>query len=215
MTLAQSEPKKIYIWVPRLPSAYQEVEYIASSWTQYINSWYIPTSTTRLQLQTATDWVSWLTWVFGSRHIAWSTAYSLINYAEISYNWSSNVIRVDVWNNQRWVWTWTAWTPYTLDINVPTWKVLLNDVEVLTGQTFTPHSSQPNIYIFSSNCTMYWQVYYSGKIYYFNIYNNWNLVREFVPCYRKSDSVIWLYDLVNDQFYTNAGTGTFTKWADV
>ena len=56
---------------------------------------------------------------------------------------------------------------------------------------------------------------FSGKMWYFQIYDNWVLVRDLVPCYRKSDSVIGLYDLVNNQFYTNSWTGTFTKWADV
>ena len=36
-----------------------------------------------------------------------------------------------------------------------------------------------------------------------------------VPCYRKSDNVIGAYDTVTDTFYTNAGTGTFTKGNDV
>ena len=41
------------------------------------------------------------------------------------------------------------------------------------------------------------------------------LVRDFIPCYRISDGVIGLYDKVSGKFYTNAGTGTFTKGADV
>lgn len=42
-----------------------------------------------------------------------------------------------------------------------------------------------------------------------------NLYFDFVPCYRKSDNEIWLYDRVGKQFYTNAWTGTFIKWPDV
>lgn len=38
---------------------------------------------------------------------------------------------------------------------------------------------------------------------------------EFVPCYRKSDGEIGMYDTVSKTFYTNAGTGTFLKGADV
>lgn len=34
-------------------------------------------------------------------------------------------------------------------------------------------------------------------------------------CYRKSDGVIGMYDVENDVFYTNDGTGTFTKGQDV
>ena len=36
-----------------------------------------------------------------------------------------------------------------------------------------------------------------------------------VPCYRKSDGVIGMYDTVKGKFYTNQGTGAFTKGADV
>ena len=44
---------------------------------------------------------------------------------------------------------------------------------------------------------------------------NDNLVRYFVPCYRRSDGVIGLYDMENNLFYTNSGSGTFVKGADV
>lgn len=36
-----------------------------------------------------------------------------------------------------------------------------------------------------------------------------------VPCYRKADGVIGMYDIVSKTFFTNAGNGTFTKGADV
>lgn len=36
-----------------------------------------------------------------------------------------------------------------------------------------------------------------------------------IPCYRKADGVIGMYDLVSGTFYTNEGTGSFTKGADV
>ena len=38
---------------------------------------------------------------------------------------------------------------------------------------------------------------------------------DFIPCYRNSDGEIGLYDSINDIFYTNQGTGTFTKGPDV
>lgn len=36
-----------------------------------------------------------------------------------------------------------------------------------------------------------------------------------IPCYRKSDNVIGMYDLVSKVFFTNEGTGTFTKGANI
>lgn len=53
------------------------------------------------------------------------------------------------------------------------------------------------------------------KIYRCTIYDNGKLTRDYVPCYRKSDNVIGLYDIVTGTFYTNAGTGTFLKGANV
>lgn len=52
--------------------------------------------------------------------------------------------------------------------------------------------------------------YSSARLYSFKIYNNTVLIRDFVPVERLSDSKVGLYDLINDQFYTNSGTGNFT-----
>jgi hypothetical protein len=41
------------------------------------------------------------------------------------------------------------------------------------------------------------------------------LVCDLIPCYRKSDGVIGMYDLVRGLFLTNAGSGSFTKGANV
>lgn len=50
-----------------------------------------------------------------------------------------------------------------------------------------------------------------GKIYSTKVYDDNILIRDLVPCYRKSDNVIGMFDLVNNVFYTNAGSGTFLK----
>lgn len=41
------------------------------------------------------------------------------------------------------------------------------------------------------------------------------IVREYIPCYRKSDGEIGLYEKYTKQFLTNSGTGAFTKGPDV
>ena len=41
------------------------------------------------------------------------------------------------------------------------------------------------------------------------------IVREYIPCYRKSDGEIGLYEKYTDQFIVNTGSGTFTKGDDV
>lgn len=49
-----------------------------------------------------------------------------------------------------------------------------------------------------------------GSYYYVKLTNksNGTVVRDCVPAMRKSDSVVGLYDLANDVFYTNSGSGT-------
>jgi hypothetical protein len=60
--------------------------------------------------------------------------------------------------------------------------------------------------LFSNNATtsFSYQKHYGTKITLNSI-----LVRNYIPCYRKSDNKPGLYDLVNGVFYTNAGTGEF------
>ena len=55
--------------------------------------------------------------------------------------------------------------------------------------------------------------YFKGDIYSFSISLDGELIRNLVPCYDSTDSSkhsAGLYDLVNEQFYGNAGSGHFT-----
>ena len=51
----------------------------------------------------------------------------------------------------------------------------------------------------------------SIKLYDLQCYSNEVLVRNFIPCFRKSDEEIGLYDIINGEFYTNQGTGKFKR----
>lgn len=54
-------------------------------------------------------------------------------------------------------------------------------------------------------------VLYNAKIF----DGNGTEIHNYVPCYRKNDGVIGVYDLVDGLFYTNAGEGTFNKGSNV
>ena len=41
------------------------------------------------------------------------------------------------------------------------------------------------------------------------------LVRDFIPCYRKADNKAGMYDLISGEFYTNQGTGEFILGGEV
>ena len=53
------------------------------------------------------------------------------------------------------------------------------------------------------------------KLFDLTIFKNGQKVGGFVPCYRKNDDVIGLYDTVTSQFFTNEGTGSFEKGSDI
>ena len=70
------------------------------------------------------------------------------------------------------------------------------------------------LFAYSQNVSqnLYWFI---GNFYSLELYSNAELVEKFVPCYRKADNVIGIYEIMNGGFYTNDGTGSFTKGDDV
>ena len=197
-----------------LPNTYKRVEYIESSGTQYIDTNYIPTNNTKVELK-----MGWWTW-FGS--------YPNLFWARLE--WSTTWKWFQLWKTTTWSWDYFAmfggyltWlSPSTFSFGDGSDHVIEMSQswiyedgslkQSLSSATFT---SPTNMVIFADNEN--WTVSENGayKLYYFKLYESWTLVRDFLPCYRISDGVIWLYDLVNDVFYTNQWTWTFTKWPDV
>jgi hypothetical protein len=53
------------------------------------------------------------------------------------------------------------------------------------------------------------------RVYYCKIWDNNVLVRDFVPCYRKTDGVIGMFDKVKNKFYENKGSVAFAKGSDI
>lgn len=197
----------------RLPSAYQEVEYIESSWTQRIETGVTVNSENRIFKIKYWPLSSWDT-LFGTLqfsnteaaiHTRYSRLSNLIVWDCYKWNWYG---RVSYSSSQSWIEEMELWNNYIKDI--PTWTTL-------TTGTVWNYSTSDVIPIFCYKVTDRTnQFSYAWfKLYYFQIIDNWTMIRDFVPCYRKLDTEIWLYDLVNDVFYTNSWTWTFTKWPDV
>ncbi len=191
-------------------NVYQEVEYIESTGTQYINTWWYPSSN---YCKVVADmdfqgWVDTKTAVFFWM-VASQKAYSLHKNPEWQINaWSTWNISIANYSN------WRMNVDYTADngsYSVTLWQ----DTYTGSYSNTVAQSSYPmNIFTLNELGSPTWWAY--AKLYSFKIYSDAStLERDFVPCYRKSDSVIWLYDVVNDIFYTNAGSWTFTKWSDV
>lgn len=73
-----------------------------------------------------------------------------------------------------------------------------------------------NLYLFAQNYNGTLRCAGTRQISAFRYYDqNDVLICDLVPCYRKSDGVIGMYDLARSIFLTSAGSGSFTKGADV
>lgn len=191
----------------RLPNEYQEVEYIESTGTQYIDTTYIPNSNTKIEMKLSNSSTSDF-----ALYCARGLTYSDNTYTAFLMN--GNTLRVDYDSSQyRNLATFINDTEYIYmqDKNF----IYLNN-ELIKTINKPEFSSEYNMTLLAShlggtNITNMGKV----KLYYCKIWDNREiLVRDFVPCYRKSDNVIGLYDLVNNVFYTNQGTGTFLKGND-
>lgn len=190
-----------------LPSAYKQVEYIAATGGQYINTGYSIKTNTRIVIDVECSNTG--TWLYGTRTSGGSTdTFGLYTHGASEF-WAQ--VGGNGTNNGG-TFAGTVANRNTIDINGTTIK--LNGTSMKTYTNTLTAGSKPLFIFGMNNGGSIDGRNLNGKIYSFKIYENIYLVRDYVPCYRNSDNVIGLYDLVNNQFYTNAGTGTFTKGAD-
>lgn len=179
-----------------LPIQYQEVEYIQATWTQYIDTWVVSNHWNSFEMSVYWDTPWW------DGHIL-SQGNNSIREA------SSRVVR---WFSRNYNYTWIL----TSDIynKLEFWLNYLKINWVDASPTADSDNAVWNVRLFCSNLNTTQCA--TLKMAYCKIWDSNNeLVRRFVPCYRISDGVIWLYDTVNNTFYTNDGTGTFWKWGNV
>ena len=182
----------------RLPSAYQEVEWIESDWGQYIDTWVKASNTisTELVMRPNTSYTS----EYAIFWDAWSASALFL----MEYQWN---YRLHNWGNY-WDFVAVSNAQTTIETN-STW-ITING----TSYTLTAGSSYSNnnIHLFDAyNSSKRWHF----KVYSFQMSNNNVLVRDFVHCYEIATTTIGLYDVVNWVFYTNQGSWAFTKGGNV
>ena len=186
-----------------LPVEYTPVDYIESSGTQYIDTNYkINSNTTNIKIDFSMNNIdNAFNCLFGYEQEGNNrffirflqsgglSAYTPNGYSVgNSYSSGKNEITFDIENS----------------------RLYINESEINIG--ISVNSNADNFYLFTLN--------YKGnsaannissmKLYSFKIYENDNIVKNFIPCYRNSDNEVGLYDLVNNVFYVNQGTGSFT-----
>lgn len=89
----------------------------------------------------------------------------------------------------------------------------------INGNTYSmSYNGMPNdtLRLFASlNSQGVWTAFSKYKMFDFHVSENGEKKLHLIPCYRKSDGEIGLYDIINNIFYTNMGSGEFLKGADV
>lgn len=195
-------------FISQLPIEYQEVEYIQSSGTQYIDTGVVATSGFEIDIKINIDTItgSWAP-ILSAHELSAPYKRNFIAYG------SSGKMEIDAGDKI----TQTSVT-LTGDDVIKASNIENNFYLNINGTDYTPTVTTAASNLAYSGRTMhllhsngYDIGYTSGKVYYCKITVDGTLVRSFVPCYRKSDNIVGLYDLVNGVFYTNAGTGNFAK----
>lgn len=182
----------------RLPKEYTEVDYIESSGTQYIDTGFIPNSNTKYDVDIAFLNYNANQYVIGAYTSVRNNIYINAN-GYISAGYGSNY---KVTGSKK---TLNTKQNIKLDKNL----LYINNELIWTFSEET-FNNAVNSYLLARNYNETTDYFATMKLYSCKIYDNNTLVRDFIPCFRDSDEEVGLYDLVNNVFYTNQGTGVFT-----
>ena len=181
---------------------YQDLEYLESSGTQYINTGIVPKNTTIVEVkETAINTETNNTNGWGSsgnqEAFLWRIVGNSITICSVSSNWSEISMGQSALN-----------TTHILYL-----KSGLQTMDGVTYGTSTIGStatSGQTLYLYALHTEWGSGIQYAKtRIHYCKIWDGDTLVRDFIPVKRLSDGVIGLYDKVNNTLYTNNGSGIF------
>lgn len=191
-----------------LPPEYKQVQYIQNDWNAYINTNYIPKAKTEFDLE-----------------------FEPVNYINTydTIMWT----RVSTTSNALWFWFYAAqdrnyieFSPDNLDPASVSWRSLWTKYKVTYHNKIISDWTNSLTLNHTQDCThplflFTWNNNWSAaepskiKIYSLKLYEDWTIIHNYIPCFRKSDNVVWLYDIVTSTFLTNAWGWSFTAWPDI
>ena len=199
---------------PILPPEYQQVKWLQSTGTQYIDTGIaLPSNYERLEIKLQCGSYSNNSRYFGS--------YSDPNKASIiGYPNAGPLDRIYLGRAVVNVTATQSGVDYTIDVTADNGTITgvwcgANVNATYNGYVGTNQSVSKPEYIFAQAAL---PIQYGNVIiYYYRLHtsNGDDKVLNYVPCYRKSDNKPGMYDLVTNTFFTNAGTGEFTVGNDV
>lgn len=179
-----------------LPSGYTQLAYIKSSGAQYIDTGVAAAKDLKVEaimdVDESSSWIMILGDYTSSKYFSW---------------WANGNLAYAYFGSKNGTLTFSAGRHiYIADGPNNKWEI------DGTSITLVPASSDfsgtgGTLYLFSvHNGGSYTRA--SAKLYSCKIYKNGTLIRDFVPC-RNASGTLGLYDLINNRFYENAGSGDF------
>lgn len=182
---------------------YIRLEYIEMSGGPIIDTGFKPNNNTRVYLkiksvQSNQDYAA----IFGGRTSSTSASFSLWIVDDDFFRFDYGTLKKEIHTN--------ALGDFVIDINKNSISINGN-ISTTSSQTF---QSKNSIRI-GSNVSNSETRRFVGKIYYYKIFNNGDLVRDLIPVKMKEDGRIGLYDRVHNTFYGNIGTGSIVGGPEI
>lgn len=193
---------------PILPDGYTQLEYIQSTGTQYIDTNWVHKANSKIVVScnvsdsTRDGWLG----IFGSGNPNYKTN-AWMFFSRFGNN---NVPAISRTGNE----TTGSNFFYNEDItitaegNTASWS--RKSVEQSLTASGTVDDGVVSMYLLALHEGTSATRFSVAKLYSAQFFTGTVLERDFIPSKRNSDSVIGLYDLVANTFYTNSGTGAFT-----
>ena len=193
-----------------LPAGYTELEYIEGTGTQYITTDVIANQNTSAEIKFVPTSVYKSNGVFGARTSKTSNAFNI---------WEPGTEGVIIanYNNKGAVLsnvTSVLNETYVVYLSSTRFSVNNNTVSISNTESFSTPGGLQLFNIYGGNCSTTTSSVdgnriFSGKVYYFKVWQGDSLTLNLIPA-KNSSGVVGMYDTVSGNFFTNAGTGTFT-----
>ena len=189
-----------------LPSEYKEVEYIESTGTQWIDTGVVPNNNMKFNVDMQFNETSSMNQQIGCG-IADDSQRILITLVNSNFGCAIGTYYDNIFNITN------DTKRHLFSIDLKNSQCQIDDVIKTVNNTFV--GSTLSFTLFARHDGTSYRFQNVAKLYSSQIYENDQLIRDFIPCYRKSDGVIGLYDKAEGKFYTNHGSGTFLKGSDI
>ena len=191
--------------LPILPDGYTQLDYIESTGTQYIDTGVVPNQDTSVELDGSLDGYGIIFGVRTAPLVDISTIQGTsTGYWAMGYNTAADAIGTK--DSNRHVWFKNKNLQYM-------------DGELKNNYTYANFTAMGNAYLFAynNNGTVGYVINGRVRVYSCKIWATADsmLVRHLIPAKRNSDGVVGMYDIMNDVFLTNQGTGDFEYGAEI